>query len=170
MKNIQLAHQHHQSSNQKHPLSLLLHDMNIPANVGSIFRIADAMGVEKIYLTGTTVSPPNKLIKKTSRATEKYVAYQYREDPIENIEYLKALGYLIISLEITSSSIDIRELKFSSEQKVCLILGAENTGVCQTLLDLSDYTVHIPMLGNNSSMNVASACSIAVFQMINEYK
>ena len=49
--------------------------------------------------------------------------------------------------------------------RVCLVVGAENTGVCQALLDASDATVHIPMRGHNSSMNVANACAIATYEI-----
>ena len=138
-------------------------------NIGSLFRIADALGVEKIYLSGTSLVPPNSKIKKTSRSTEKRVPFSYEEDPLYLINRLKSAGYKIISLEITSASTDIRALSISANQKICLILGSENTGVCQKLLDVSDKTVHIPMLGQNSSMNVATACSIATFEIIGKY-
>ena len=49
--------------------------------------------------------------------------------------------------------------------RVCLVVGAENAGVCQALLDASDATVHIPMRGHNSSMNVANACAIATYEI-----
>ena len=49
---------------------------------------------------------------------------------------------------------------------VCLIVGAENTGIDTSLLALSGLTVHIPMAGKNSSMNVISAASIACYEMI----
>jgi len=137
-------------------------------NVGSLFRIADALGIEKIYLSGTSMVPPNRKIKKTSRSTEKYVSYAYEKNPVRIIDSLKASGYTIVSLEITSVSIDIKNLAISKNEKICLVLGSENTGVNQTLLDLSDITFHIPMLGENSSMNVAMACSIAAFEIIRQ--
>jgi len=81
------------------------------------------------------------------------------------IQDLKYKGYKIISLEVTSASTDIRKLPICSDEKICLILGSENAGISQELLDVSDKTVHIPMLGHCSSMNVATACSIATFEI-----
>jgi len=82
---------------------------------------------------------------------------------------LKQSGVIIIALEISSSSVDINSDEFravlSKQKPVCLILGSENTGVSETLLSLSDITAHIPMMGNNSSMNVVSAASIACFEI-----
>lgn len=143
----------------------MAHDMGSPMNIGSLFRIADALGIEKIYLSGSSLTPPNSKIRKTSRATEKHVPYSYQKNPFEIIQKLKSEDYTIISLEITSSSIDISELELKNTDKVCLILGSENAGVCQELLDESDITTHIPMLGQNSSMNVATACAIAAYKI-----
>ena len=167
MDNVQLDHNQHDPKKIKHPVCLLLNDFESPANVGSIFRLADAFGIEKLYLTGSTPVPPNRKMMRTSRATEKFVPYEYGERGIDTVDVLKSQGYQIISLEITSSSAEIRTLSLSSNDKVCLILGAENEGVNTQLLALSDSTVHIPMLGENSSINVASACAIAVFEIVN---
>jgi tRNA G18 (ribose-2'-O)-methylase SpoU len=51
-----------------------------------------------------------------------------------------------------------------------LILGSENYGVDMELLSLSDFVVNIPMLGTNSSMNVASACSIVSYELTRQLK
>ncbi|WP_194847532.1 TrmH family RNA methyltransferase [Candidatus Neptunochlamydia vexilliferae] len=165
-KNIQLDHVHHLPSFKKYPLSLFAHNIDIPMNVGSLFRIADAFGIEKIYLSGSSPTPPNSKIRKTSRATEKYVSFSFEKDPLFLLQNLRSQGYTILSLEITSDSVDIRELSFAHYEKICLIIGSENTGVSQEFLDLSDKAVHIPMLGHGSSMNVATACSIAIFEII----
>lgn len=134
-------------------------------NVGSLFRIADALGVERIILTGRSPAPPNSKLRKTSRATEKYVPYSHAADPVPILQELKASGYRIISLELTSASIDIRKLDVGASDRICLVLGSENSGISQALLDLSEQTVHIPMLGQHSSMNVATACAIATFEI-----
>jgi len=163
--NKQLGHEHHKTRKIKHPICFLAHDINLPGNIGSLFRIADALGVEKIYLTGTSPVPPNDKIKRTSRSTEKYVPYSCEQDPLELVARLKSKGYKIVCLENTTSSIDLNKLVISDNDKICLILGSENLGVTQDLLDASDMAIHIPMLGHNSSMNVVIACSIATFEI-----
>jgi tRNA G18 (ribose-2'-O)-methylase SpoU len=165
MKNRQLDHSAHQATSKKFPLCFLANDIDVPMNVGSFFRIADALGVEKIYLTGESAVPPDPKIKKTSRSAEKHVSYHYEKDAETVVRKLKESGYRIVSLEITSNSIDVKDFPVSGDEKICLVLGSENTGICQSLLDLSDATIHIPMLGVNSSMNVASACAIATYEI-----
>lgn len=169
MHNRQLDHSQHHARAVKFPVCFLAHDIDVPMNIGSLFRIADALGVERIYLSGSSLVPPNSKIRKTSRSTEKYVPFIYEENPLELLQRLKSEGYTVISLEITSSSTDVRELSISKNTKICLILGSEKFGVSQELLDASDQTVHIPMFGHNSSMNVATACSIATFEIIRRF-
>lgn len=60
MYNIQLEHMQHGDQRVSFPLYFLVHDLDGPENIGSVFRIADAMGVEKVVLTGDSVVPPNR--------------------------------------------------------------------------------------------------------------
>ena len=131
--NIQLGHNDLQRKPSSFPIFILANDIADPMNVGSIFRITDALGIEKLFLTGRSPVPPNSKIKKTSRSTEKAVAYEYKENAIEVVNKLKESGCLIVSLEITTNSIDIREFVSKNTDKICLIVGSENTGVSQDL-------------------------------------
>lgn len=165
--NIQLTHEDHRPSGKKIPVAILAHDIESPSNVGSLFRIADAMGVEKIYLTGNTPCPPNKKIKQSARSTEKYVAFAYEQDPSHVLAKLQAKHYRIVSLELTSTSISLKDFELKKGQHLCLIVGSENLGIAQELLDMSDDTVHIPMQGSNSSLNLANASAMALYQISN---
>lgn len=166
MPSKQLTHEDHVPHSAKLPLCLLAHDIESPANIGSFFRIADALGLEMLYLSGKSLQPPNVKIKKTSRSSEKYVPYRYSSSPLEVIEKLKQQDYRIISLEICDNSLPLASLQLNAQEKICLILGSENSGVDNSLLSLSDNIVHIPMRGNNSSMNVANACAIAAYSIL----
>lgn len=165
VQNIQLDHSQHRPARSAFSLCYLAHDLDLPVNVGSLFRIADALGVEKIFLTGSSPVPPNSKLRRTSRAAEKYVPFRHAVDPLPILQELKDSGYRILSLELSSASVDIRQLEVRPADRICLLLGSENTGVNQALLDLSEQSVHIPMLGQHSSMNVATACAIATFEI-----
>jgi tRNA G18 (ribose-2'-O)-methylase SpoU len=162
--NFQLDHSSHRGTGSL-PLRLLAHDVDIALNVGALFRLADALGVEHVHLTGTSPLPPDPKIRKTSRSAERHVAWSSGADPLAVVATLKSQGWIIVSLELSSNSIPLHELALASGGRVCLIVGAENAGVSQALLDVSDLTVHIPMRGHNSSMNVANACAIATYEI-----
>lgn len=161
----QLKHTDHTPTPIKHPITILAEDLTTPENTGSLFRLCDALGIEKLHLTGNSITPPNKKIAKTSRSTEKVVDFVYDTSAESVIKQLKAEGYTIISLEITSDSVDLKNINYTEFDKICLVIGAESRGVSEALLNLSDYCIHIPMLGQNSSMNVVTATAIAVYEL-----
>ena len=166
----QLTHETSDFEKKQVPVSLVLHNFEIKLNIGSIFRLADAFGCEHIYLTGDTPRPPDRKITKTSRSAEKFVAYSYTEDPLDIIYQLKEQDYKVISLELTDKSVSLADLQLESNEKICLILGSEKIGVSQELLDQSDLTVHIPMHGHLSSLNVATAAGVALYAISNPLK
>ena len=67
---------------------LLAHNIRSLWNVGSFFRTADAMAVEKIILTGYTAQPPRREISKTAIGAEDWIDWEYKEDPIETINQI----------------------------------------------------------------------------------
>ncbi|KUJ84195.1 MULTISPECIES: TrmH family RNA methyltransferase [Microbulbifer] len=152
------------------PLCYLAVDFRTPSNVGALFRLADALGIEKIYLTGTSITPPNPKLKRLSRSTEQSVPFAYWESPIAMAAELREQGYRLICLEVGTDSIELDALEISPSEKACLILGSEREGVATELLEMADEVVHIPMRGINASMNVVTACAIASYAITRQQK
>jgi len=162
--NVQLDHASHRGAGAL-PLRLLAHDVDLAANVGTLFRIADALGVEHLHLTGSSPRPPDPKIRRSARSAERHVAWSHAADPLAVVGQLKAQGWRVVALELSTHSIALHELVVAPGERVCLVLGAENAGVSPALLAAADATVHIAMRGHNSSMNVASACAIAAYEI-----
>lgn len=162
---VQLTHAQHVPQLETLPIRLLAQDIQDPANVGGLFRLADALGVRHLYLAGATVTPPNAKLRRAARATEQYVPWTYAADPLVLVRTLKQQGLCVLSLEITSASVNIRDALIPQGREILLVLGAESAGVRQDLLDESAQALHIPMRGSNSSMNVTTACALAVFEL-----
>ena len=108
---------------------------------------------------------PNRKIMRVSRSAHKYVDYRYCQDPLVSIDQLRGLGYKIICLEITDSSVDILSFALPANSKVCLVIGSEVDGIDDSILAISDDIIHITMHGNNSSMNVGMAAAIALHRL-----
>lgn len=148
---------------QSRHIRLMAHNIRSLWNVGAFFRTCDALGVEHVYLTGYTGHPPRTEITKTAIGAEQWVPWEQARDPLPFVEQLKKDGWQIVSLELHERAVDIAT--FVPAEKVCLIVGHEITGVPETLLELSDAVVQIPMLGKKESMNVAVATGIALHQL-----
>ncbi len=132
-------------------------------NVGSLFRICDAFGVEKIIFCGAT-APMGRKMTKTSRSTEKSVLFENGKDLTEVIAQHKKLDYYIAALEITSTSSPIHTFKIPRNTPILLIIGDENFGVSESTLKQTNICLHIEMFGQNSSMNVVQATNIALYE------
>lgn len=133
-------------------------------NIGSLFRISDALGVEELIFCGENLQL-GKRMKKTSRSTEKYVSHKVESDILQVVTSLKAKRYFIIALEITDSSISLDDFIQNTNQPIALIIGNENIGVSEDILKLADEIVHIKMFGENTSMNVVQATSITLYEL-----
>ena len=151
---------------RRYPITLLCPDWRDPRNVGAAFRLADAAGLAGIVLTGTTPQPPHPKISKTARSTVRAVPYCYSSDARSYVAQAKAAGTQVIALEITSASTSLFTYTPPRDRDLLLIAGTESTGISEELLALADATVHLPMHGQNSSMNVAAALGAAVYLLL----
>ncbi len=161
----QLSHQQIDFQQKSFPVILFLDEVSGEANIGSIFRLADAFGIEKLIFTGTPPNLKSRRLQKTSRNTHTDVPYDFYEDKTTAVKQFQKIGFKLIALEITTNSLPISTCKFNKEDKICLIIGNEVKGVSKKLLKLCESTVHIEMFGKNSSMNVAQATGIAVYEI-----
>lgn len=161
---MQLTHYNTNFKSQSFPITLVCDNVTNAPNIGSLFRVADAFGIEKLILCGKNIQLGRKMAK-TSRSTEKVVNYEIHQSTSKVVEALKAKGYQIISLEITDSSLPIHQVQFSKEKPMALIIGDENFGVSEEILKISDQVIHINMFGQNSSMNVVQATNIALYEI-----
>ena len=93
---------------------VVLHNIRSMHNVGSIFRTADAVGCEKIYLCGITPSPldrfgrSNGKLLKVSLGAEKYVDWRHYSSVARAIDELKAGGYAIFAVEQNKKSTSLQ--------------------------------------------------------------
>jgi len=145
------------------PFCVVLNDIRSLYNVGSIFRTADGIGVEKLWICGITGFPPDTQITKTALGAEKEVTWEYREDACSVVRELKAKGYEIVFLEQITGSIPYQD--YEPTAPVCLVVGNEVSGVSDTLLSLCDRTIEIEMAGLKNSLNVAVAFGVVGFRL-----
>ena len=87
----QLRYDEYQHEKKKFPVYLTLDELNNLINIGSIFRIFDALGVSKIYLCNNSIDFNSKKIKRVSRNTNEYVEYEIYSNIIECINEIKKI-------------------------------------------------------------------------------
>jgi tRNA G18 (ribose-2'-O)-methylase SpoU len=162
---------------KRNPMFFILENIYDTYNIGGLFRLADALAIEKIYLVGDTEIPPNSRIKKASIGTYKVVPWEYKKtvkDAIDdfsrtyNIErktnktfQVPNSKFQVIAVEQHKTSIDYRKANYSLP--LALIFGNESYGVLPETLKLVDQIVEIPMFGVNKSLNVIVSAAIVSY-------
>lgn len=161
---MQLTHEETQFEFSQFPITLVCDNIYFQQNIGSLFRIGEAFGIEKIIFLGKDIPLNPRKINKTSRNTHLHLPHLIFEEENTLIEHLKEQNYEIIALEIASNSKALKDVLLPTNKKIALIIGSEINGVSEELLALSNQIVHINMFGKNSSMNVVQAASIALYE------
>ena len=157
----------------KKEVIVVLDNIRSTFNVGSIFRTADALGINSLILGGTTPAPVDRFgrerkdVAKVSLGAEKSVPWTYEKDVLNTVKKLKKTGYQIISIEQSDKSVDYKKIKLSKFNKVVFVMGAEVEGVDKNILKISDMIAEIPMYGEKESLNVSVSFGVALFRILN---
>lgn len=169
---------------KRNPMYLILENVYDTYNIGGLFRLADALAVEKIYLCGEMDIPPHHKIAKASVGTYKIVPWEYKETAKEAIDSLRAQfnevplsgttssdeqrsprnDIQIIAVEQSEKSVPYNEVEYTFP--VALLVGNETYGVKPETLELVDKIVEIPMWGINKSLNVIVSAAIVSYWVV----
>lgn len=157
---------------KKNPIYIILDNVLDTYNIGSIFRLADAVAVQKIFLCGETETPPNPRIKKASINTWKWVDWEYSKTAVLAIENLKLKisacagrkNLRVVVVEQDKRSIPLKD--FQPTFPIVIVVGNETFGVSKDVLRVADTVVELPMFGVNKSLNVMVTCGIVLYKII----
>src|SRR3989338_1850009 len=131
---------------------VLLHNIRSAHNVGSIFRTADAAGVEKILLTGYTPRPVDRFGR-----LQKDIA----KTPQSFLKKLKVDGWAIVGVE---QDVHAEDYRAQLSDKKVFIFGNEVRGISRALRAACDRIIEIPMRCKKESLNVAVTAGIVLFR------
>lgn len=151
---------------KRNPIVLVLDNVLDTYNIGSFFRLADALGAEKIYLCGPVVTPPNLKIHRASIGTWKWIPWEHFNEIGDCLKKLKEDGYEIIACEQGENSINYQKAKYKFP--LAIVAGSEVNGITKETLKMCDQIIEIPMYGINISMNVLVATAIIAFDAVSK--
>lgn len=166
---------------KKLPVILIADNIRSLYNAGSLFRLADGVNLEAIYLCGITGYPKaendgrpawiaeraDKEIRKTGLAGVNSIPFRYFETTNEAINAARSSGYQIVGLELTDTSIDYRDFNYT--YPLAIVIGHETDGVDAEVLSRLDATVHLPMNGSGKSLNVSTAAAAFLYYLESHY-
>lgn len=149
---------------------LILDSIRSVINVGAIFRTSDAIGIDKIFLTGYCPTPIDRFGRKRNDFEKASLGsktpWEYQENILNLIEKLKKENFNIISVEQNENSIDYK--KIILKEKNAVIMGNENFGVNEEILKISDQIAELPMNGFKNSLNVSVTTGIILYSFFDK--
>jgi len=150
------------------PVVVVLDNIRSLYNTGAFFRTADGCAVEKLVLCGITPRPDQggrqqRAIAKTALGAERVVKWEYEPETAVAIHKAATAGYHVAAVETSSTSVDL--YRWSPSWPVCLVFGHERDGVSSDIAATIKTHVHVPMLGEKRSLNVATVAGVVLYEL-----
>ena len=152
------------SKSKKHPLILILDEINDPHNFGAIIRSCDAFSVDGIIIKNRGQVAVNMTVAKVSTGAINYVRIAQVNNLVNAIKELKDNGYWVYSADGSGKD---EYHKVNYDGPVALVMGSEGFGISRLVLENSDFVIKIPMTGHVNSLNVSVATGIILSRIRN---
>lgn len=172
------AREPHAGAPRPHALSLVLDNLRSAHNVGSIFRLAECAGLAEVLTCGITPAPPHPALLKTALGTAERVRTRHVPSALEAVRQLRGAGVRVLCAETVDGSLSLFAKEHSEEgaklaaalrPPLALVLGNELVGVDARVLAACDGVVHLPTFGVKNSLNVATAASALVYDVVRRW-
>ena len=152
---------------ERFPIYAILDHIRSAHNVGSVFRTSDGANVAELFLCGYTAKPPHRHLAKTALGASETVPWRGFETVEEAIGAARELGCQVLAFEYEEDSVALYD--YPCTFPVAILVGNETNGLTPEVRALCDATVHLPMFGHKSSLNVSVAYGIAVYEIAQRY-
>lgn len=141
-----------------------------PTNVGAMFRSAAALGMDAVLITPNCCDPLSRRAARVSMGTVFQIPWaviggKNAPWPQTGMKDLHACGFKTAAMALSERSVSVDDQALAAEEKLAIVLGTEGHGLLAETIELSDYTVRIPMSHGADSLNVAAASAVAFWQL-----
>ncbi len=147
-------------------LVLVLDHLEDPANVGSLLRTAEAVGVAGVVLPSRRAAPITPTVSHASAGAVEHLRVSVVPNVADALRKLKALGLWVVGLENRPEAAVVWQAKLTGG--LALVVGSEGKGISPVVLRECDLVVRLPMVGRVSSLNAAVAGSIALYEVLRQ--
>lgn len=146
----------------KNPLILILDEITDVRNFGAIARTAECLGVHGLVIPSRGGAQVNEDAVKTSAGAFNYLPVCREQSLLDVVRYLQESGVNIIACsEKTDNTLD--QMNFTLP--TAIIMGSEERGIAEGLMDLANEIAKIPMSGSIESLNVGVAAGMALYEV-----
>lgn len=143
---------------------VVLERVQDPGNIGTILRSAAAAGIHDVLLDSYCADVWSPKVLRSAMGAHFLLRLHTQVDLLQwKLQYQSPLWATALSSDKQHNLYQM-DLK----QDIAWLFGNEGSGVSETMLDLADAAVLIPMIGATESLNVAMAASICLFEQMRQ--
>lgn len=146
---------------EKNSVVLILDGLEIPGNIGTILRSADATGIDCVIINNRKTRLNHPKLMRSSLGSVFKVPVVEVESFLELEKWLKKNNYKVIITDTDASS-NYYDLEYDG--RIAIVMGSEKYGVSEDFYKLNYEGVSIPMLGDMDSLNVGVAATIIMYE------
>lgn len=148
----------------KNPFFLICESIEKPGNLGTILRSSDAAGIDAVIVSDPTTDIHNPNVVRSSVGTL-FTLPVIEAKSIDTIRYLKEKGISIVAATPHAKE----EFTHQDLSGPCaIVVGTEQYGLSEEWLKAADLPVRIPMFGVADSLNVASATTLLLYEVLRQ--
>ncbi len=149
----------------KEPLLLILDGITDVRNFGAIVRTAECAGVNAVIIPDRNSVRITADAIKTSAGALLNVPVCRSTDIYKTIKFLQDFGIAVIG---ATEKADDFYFKANYKQPLAILMGGEDKGIKDSLLNITNENVKIPILGNIESLNVSVAASVIIYEVVRQ--
>jgi len=150
---------------RKTPLLLALDGVEDPRNLGSLLRVADAAGVDGVIIPRRRACQVTPAVNSASAGAVEHVRVVSVANIANSLVRLKKEGFWVVGADAESGGLYC-ELDLSGP--LVMVLGGEGKGLGRLVKERCDFLARLPMAGKVSSLNVATAGAVLLFEALRQ--
>ena len=144
---------------------VLLDGVTDVRNFGAIARSCDCAGVDALVIPSHNSVSVNADAVKTSAGALHTLPVCKESSINEAIKFLKNSGYRVVA---ATEKADKNYTTIDYAGPIAIVMGGEDFGISMDNLRICDEMVHIPILGNISSLNVSAAAAVLMYEVVRQ--
>jgi 23S rRNA (guanosine2251-2'-O)-methyltransferase len=149
----------------KDPLLLILDQITDVRNFGAIARSAECAGVDAIIIPEKGMARIGADAVKTSAGAIHHIPICKTNNLFRTVQYLQNSGIQIVAATEKADKI-YTEGNFKSP--AAIVMGSEESGISQTILNIADQKLKIPLFGSIESLNVSVSAALMIYEAVRQ--
>ena len=152
-------------------ITVALEDIYQSQNASAVLRSCDCFGVQDVHIIDNhhhfEINPD--VTKGSNKWLTLYNYWKDKNNTLKAIGDLRNAGYRIVATLPQSNATTIEEFDFE-DGKFALFFGNEHRGLSQTVIDVADEFIRIPMVGFTQSLNISVSAAITIYQITSQMR